>query len=78
MKMGDTAKSLGIDKLSLANRLALIGELWDSVISETEAFPLPDGVKTELDRRIEQADCRSKSTISWGQIKKETLARLRK
>jgi len=77
-RMGVTAKSLGIDKLDVENKLALIGELWDSVSSETEALPLPSEFKAELDRRIEAADSDPDSAVDWDQVKQQTLSRLRK
>jgi putative addiction module component (TIGR02574 family) len=76
--MSVTAKSLGIDKLDVANRLALIGELWDSVSAETEALPLSVQMKTELDNRIAEADANPDSGVSWDQVKNDSIARLRK
>ena len=76
--MGVTAKSLGIDKLDITERLALIGELWDSVSAETEAMPLPVELKAELDRRIAAADANPNSGKSWDEVKADTLARLQK
>jgi len=77
-RMGVTAKSLGIDKLDVANRLSLIGELWDSVSAETEALPLSAQMKAELDSRIAEADANPKSGISWDKVKGDAIARLRK
>ncbi|MFK7890697.1 MAG: addiction module protein [Granulosicoccus sp.] len=71
-------KSLGIDKLDVANRLALIGELWDSVSAETEALPLTTQMKAELDSRIAEADANPDSGVSWDQVKNDAIARLGK
>ena len=76
--MGATAKSLGIDKLDVADRLSLIGELWDSVSAETEDFPLSVQMKTELDNRIAEADANPDSGVTWDQAKNDAIARLRK
>lgn len=76
--MSVTAKSLGIDKLDVENRLALIGELWDSVSSDTEEMPLSPEFKAELDRRVEDADANPSSAVDWDQAKNETMVRLRK
>ena len=75
--MSVTAKSLGIDKLDVGNRLALIGELWDSVSSETESLPLSVELKAELDQRIEDAESNPDAGVSWNEVKEATLARLR-
>jgi len=76
--MGVTAKSLGIDKLPVEERLLLIGELWDSVADETESLPLSFELKAELDRRLDAADKDPEAGVPWEEVKKDTLARLRK
>lgn len=75
--MGVTAKSLGIDKLDIENRLALIGELWDSVSADTESLPMSDELKAELDRRIDDAESNPDAGVSWAEVKGATIARLR-
>ena len=45
-----TAKSLGIDQLSLAERILLVEEIWDSIVTEAEALDVPQFHKDELDR----------------------------
>lgn len=47
-----TAKSLGIDQLSLAERILLVEEIWDSIAAEAEALAIPESHKDELDRRL--------------------------
>jgi putative addiction module component (TIGR02574 family) len=76
--MSVTAQSLGIDKLDGANRLALNGELWDSVSYETESLPLSAEPKAELIRRIEDADLNPDTSVPWDEVKGATIARLRK
>ena len=75
--MGVTAKSLGIDKLDVENRLSLIGELWDSVSAETESLPMSVELKAELDQRIEDDESNPDIGNSWDEVKEATLARLR-
>ncbi len=72
--MQTTAKSLGIDQLSLAERILLVEEIWDSIAAEAEALELPQSHKDELDRRLAayQADPHAGST--W----EEAKARLQK
>ncbi len=72
--MQATAKSLGIDQLSLAERILLVEEIWDSIAAEAEAVEIPQSHKDELDRRLAvyQADPRAGST--WEEVK----ARLQK
>ena len=39
--------------LSIAERIELIGDLWDSMAEVPEAIELTDAQKAELDRRLE-------------------------
>jgi putative addiction module component (TIGR02574 family) len=58
-----------IKKLSIAERILLVEEIWDSIAKENEAFKLSKRQKAELDRR-------SKSFTqgrTWEEIKAEFL-----
>ena len=68
--MGVKAKSLGIDKLLVEERLTLIGELWDSVAYEAESLPLSTELKAELDRRLDAADKNPEAGVLWEEAKK--------
>jgi putative addiction module component (TIGR02574 family) len=43
---------LDISRLSLAERMQLAEDLWDSVAAETGEFPLTEAQAAELDRRL--------------------------
>ena len=43
--MDASAKSLGIDRLSLAERILLVEEIWDSIAAESEAVEVPQSHK---------------------------------
>ncbi len=45
-------------KLTAAERLELVEELWDSIAAERESepFPLSDAQREELDRRLQELD----------------------
>jgi len=58
-----------IKKLSIAERIVLVEEIWDSIAKENEAFKLSKAQKEELDQR-------SKSFTqgrTWEEIKAEFL-----
>ncbi len=40
-------------KLSIAERILLVEEIWDTIAEENQAFELTDAQKQELDRRLE-------------------------
>ena len=67
--MDVSAKSLGIDRLSLAERILLVEEIWDSNAAESEALELPQSHKDELDRRLAAHEADPHSGSSWEDLK---------
>jgi len=66
---------IDIDKLTPAERLELIGELWDSL--ESEDVPLSPAQQAELERRLETLEEDKKHAVSWETLKAELDARRR-
>lgn len=64
-----TMQSLGIDKLSIAERIALVQEIWDSIPNTTEAIPLTEAQKQLFDRRRAELDANPANVLTWEQIK---------
>ena len=64
-----SVKSLGIDHLSLAERILLVEEIWDSIAAESEALGIPQSHKDELDRRLAAQDADPPSGLSWEDVK---------
>ncbi len=69
--MTPTIRDLGIDQLSEEHRLQLITEIWDSLSSE--ATPIPESHREELDRRLATADADPQAGRPWEEVR----ARLR-
>ena len=76
--MNASIKSLGIDRLPIDERLALLEDLWDSIAADSKALPMTDAQRIELERRIEEDDAHPEDVVPWDQVKASTLARLRK
>jgi putative addiction module component (TIGR02574 family) len=76
--MGASAKSLGIDKLDVEDRLALVEEIWASIVADAEAFPLTPAQRQELDRRVADDDAYPNDVIPWSEVKASVRARLGK
>jgi putative addiction module component (TIGR02574 family) len=70
--------NLGIDRLSVSERLALIGEIWDSIAAEVEQAPLTEAQRLEVDRRLAAHRAHPQVAVPWEQVEAEALARLRK
>lgn len=69
--MVPTIHELGIDRLDATHRLRLIGEIWDSL--STETTPIPESHRKELDRRLDAAELAPEAGRSWDEVR----ARLR-
>jgi putative addiction module component (TIGR02574 family) len=76
--MNVSIKALGIDRLSIEERLALLEDLWDSVAADSAALPLTESQRIELQKRIEEDDAHPDDIVPWEQVKASTLARLAK
>jgi Putative addiction module component len=46
--MAPTLQSLGIDQRSIAERLCLVQEIWDSITAEIEQLPLTERQRQEV------------------------------
>lgn len=62
-------------QLSVAERIQLVEDIWDSIVEMPEAVPLTDEQKVELDRRLESYRANPEG-ISWNELK-EKLRRSR-
>ena len=76
--MNASIKSLGIDRLPIEERLALVEDLWDSISADSAALPLTEAQRVELQKRIEEDDAHPDDVVPWEQVKASTLARLAK
>jgi putative addiction module component (TIGR02574 family) len=74
--MSPTLKSLGIDRLTLDQRLALVQDIWDTIAAEPHPPLLSEAQRQELERRIADDEAKPDEVIPWEQVKAEALARL--
>jgi putative addiction module component (TIGR02574 family) len=60
-------------KLSVAERIQLVEDIWDSIAEEADALPLTDAQREELDRRL--ADQRESPGVGrpWSEVKARLL-----
>lgn len=66
--MAPTMKDLGIDRWSVADRMALAMEIWDSIATSTETLPITEEVKCLLDRRLAELDANPANVVTWEEI----------
>lgn len=62
-------KDLGIDRLSAADRLALMQEIWDSLAADPAQLPISEAQKQILDRRLADLERNPTNVLTWDDIK---------
>jgi putative addiction module component (TIGR02574 family) len=74
--MAATPESLGLDRLSRGEKLALAGQLWDSVlVAEPPDSFLSEEQRAELRRRIAEAETNPNDNVKWKDVLADTLKR---
>ncbi len=73
--MNASLKALGIERLSVEERISLVEEIWDSV---AEATPLTDAQRLELDRRLQDHGTKPDDVVPWEVVKASITARLKR
>jgi putative addiction module component (TIGR02574 family) len=63
-----------IKKLSVAERILMVQEIWDSIAAEQESLQVTEAQKAELDRRIASHDKSPNEGNSWEEIKRRLKA----
>jgi putative addiction module component (TIGR02574 family) len=74
--MSPTLTTLGIDRLSVEERLTLVQEILDSIATQVEDAPLSEAQRQEIDHRLAAHRADPGSAIPWERVEAEALARL--
>lgn len=64
-----------ISQLSVAERIQLAEDLWDSIFEQQEELTLSEAQQAELDRRLENYQKNPTSGSSWKEVKKRLVIR---
>lgn len=56
-------------QLTIAERIQLAEDIWDSVAAFPEAIPLTDAQREELDRRLQAYGKNPNEGVSWDELK---------
>jgi putative addiction module component (TIGR02574 family) len=60
-----------IKKLSIAERILIVEDIWDSIISSNEDFPISDEQRRELDLRLDAYHKNPNVGKSWEEVRKK-------
>ena len=67
--MSVSARDLGIDRLSVVDRLRLVEEIWDDIAASVESMDIPESHKDELDRRLAASRTNPHVGSTWEEVK---------
>lgn len=73
--MAPTLQQLGLDRLSIEDRLAVAEAIWESVAREAEAAPLTPAQRAESERRLADGIARPDATTPWVVVKARAMKR---
>jgi putative addiction module component (TIGR02574 family) len=74
--MSSLMTALGVDRLSVPERLQLVQEIWDSLGPAADLPPLTEAQKQELDRRLAALEANPAAVSPWEEVEARILARL--
>ncbi len=64
-----TANALAeIAQLSVAERIQLAEDIWETLVAAPDAIPLPDTQRPELDRRLQAYQDNPQTGASWQDV----------
>ncbi len=76
--MAPTLQALGIDRMSIEDRIALAMAIWDSITTQPHAPLLTEAQRLELERRLADHATHPEDVVPWEQVKAEALARFQR
>ena len=63
-----TKPAVDVSKLSREEQLTLLEELWENLTTGSDALPLTDAHRVELDRRLDDLEREGPSGIPWDEV----------
>jgi putative addiction module component (TIGR02574 family) len=61
--------------LSVAERIQLVEDLWNSIAAEADGLPLTEAQRQEIDRRLAEHARDPQSAIPWEEVRVRLLER---
>jgi putative addiction module component (TIGR02574 family) len=76
--MAPPLQTLGIDRMSVEDRIALATAVWDRIAAEPHQPLLTEAQRLELERRLADHAANPDDVVPWEQVKAEALARFKR
>lgn len=74
---GMSTKAAEILQLSVAERIQMVEDIWDSIAAVPEAVPLSEEQKKELDRRLDAYHLNPDAGSPWIEVRERLRSRSR-
>ena len=71
-------ETLGIDRMTIEERLELVEAIWDSIAHSADRPPLSDARRAELDRRLADHLANPADVVPWEEVKAAALSRMKR
>jgi putative addiction module component (TIGR02574 family) len=65
-----------IKKLSVTDRISVIEDIWESILTSEAQYPIPDEQKRELDIRLKENTENPDQAKSWDEVRKNIKTQL--
>jgi putative addiction module component (TIGR02574 family) len=76
--MAVSLEAMGIDRMSIDERLELVQAIWDSIAHSASRPPISDALRAELDRRLADHLANPQDVVPWEEVKAAALARMKR
>jgi putative addiction module component (TIGR02574 family) len=76
--MAPTLQALGIDRMSIEDRITLATAIWDSIAAEPHPPLLTEAQRLELACRLDDHVANPNDVVPWEQVKAEALTRFQR
>jgi len=70
-------EALGIDRLSIEERLELVQAIWDSIAVASQRLSMSESLRAELDQRLADHRANPQDVVPWDQVKAAALDRMK-
>ncbi len=62
-----------IKQLTVAERVLLVQEIWDSIVADQVSLPITEAQRDELDKRLEAYRAAPEEESSWEEVKNRVI-----
>jgi putative addiction module component (TIGR02574 family) len=73
--MNQATGTIDFTKLTIDERIALIGRIWDSINADSATIPLTLAQQQELDKRLDEYENSPGAGVPWDEVKKNLLSK---